>query len=98
MIDLTSGTISRLRRGNYDISRLNGAATVYDLRIRRILLYSFVSNSNFALSRIAPGFAGIMAPFGGSLLDLKSSHICSMVTHSTPSLVLMYSIILRQIR
>lgn len=43
---------------------------------------------------MAPGFAGINAPDGGEDLLLKSSQICSIVSHSTPSLVLMYSMIL----
>lgn len=57
-------------------------------------LYGLFSSSRFGLSRTAPGFAGIEAPDGAADLLLKSSHICSIVTHSTPSLVFMYSMIL----
>ena len=56
--------------------------------------YEFFSNCKLGLSRTAPGFAGINAPDGTADLLLKSSHICSIVTHSTPSFVLMYSMIL----
>lgn len=41
---------------------------------------------------MAPCSAGIIAPFSGLLLLLKSSQISAMVTHFTPGLVLMYSI------
>lgn len=41
--------------------------------------------------------AGIKAPAGGSFFFLNSSHICSIVTHSTPSCLLMYSMILHSI-
>jgi hypothetical protein len=41
--------------------------------------------------RISPAGAGIRAPSGGAFLLLNSSHICAMVTHSTPSCLLMYS-------
>lgn len=58
------------------------------------LVYAFFSSFKSGLSRIAPCFAGINAPCGGSLLALNVSQICSIVTHSTPSLVLMYSMIL----
>ncbi len=57
-------------------------------------LHCFSSSFSSRFSNIAPGFAGIMAPFGGSFFDLNVSQICSIVTHSTPSLVLMYSMIL----
>lgn len=40
------------------------------------------------------GAEGILAPSGGLFLLLKSSHICSKVTHSTPSCLLIYSMIL----
>jgi len=56
--------------------------------------YSFSSSFKSGLSSIAPVAAGIMAPLGGWFFDLKSSQICSIVTHSTPSLVLMYSMTL----
>lgn len=41
--------------------------------------------------------AGIKAPAGGSFFFLNSSHICSIVTHSTPSCLLMYSMILHSV-
>lgn len=44
--------------------------------------------------RISPAGAGIFAPSGTLLRALKSSHICSIVTHSTPSCLLMCSMIL----
>lgn len=44
---------------------------------------------------ISPTAAGITAPTSGVFLPLKSSDICSNVTHSTPSCLLMWSIILR---
>lgn len=44
--------------------------------------------------KISPAGAGINAPSGAVFLLLKSSHICSMVTHSTPSCELIYSMIL----
>lgn len=44
--------------------------------------------------RISPGGAGIMAPSGGLFLRLNSSAISAIVTHSTPSCWLMYSMIL----
>lgn len=56
--------------------------------IRRSLHYR---ESFFATSS---GDAGIMAPSGALFLPLNSSHICSIVTHSTPSCLLIYSIIL----
>ena len=58
------------------------------------LAYSFVFNFKFGFSSMAPFSAGIRAPLGGWFFDLKSSQICSMVFHSTPSCVLMYSMIL----
>lgn len=44
--------------------------------------------------RIASLSAGSSAPGGGLFFDLKSSQICSMVTHSTPSCWLICSITL----
>lgn len=43
---------------------------------------------------ISPAGAGSGAPSGGLFLLLNSSHICSIVTHSTPSCLLMCSMIL----
>lgn len=44
---------------------------------------------------IAPCSAGKSAPLGGLFLDLKSSQMSSIFTHSTPSFVLIYSINLK---
>ena len=43
---------------------------------------------------VVRGADGILAPAGGAFLLLNSSHICSKVTHSTPSCLLICSIIL----
>jgi hypothetical protein len=45
---------------------------------------------------MAPGSAGNKAPFGGLFFALKVSQIVSMVTHSTPSNLLMFSMWLRR--
>lgn len=42
--------------------------------------------------RIAPGTAGITAPGGGAFFSLNSAAISSIVTNSTPSCSLKYSI------
>ena len=47
--------------------------------------------------RMAPCSAGIIAPFSGLFLLLKSSQISAIVTHLTPGLLLMYSINLKSI-
>ena len=75
---------------------LNPPGIVRQLYLSTDRSYCFASNFKSGFSRIAPCFAGIRAPLGGVFFDLKSSQICSIVTHSTPSLVLMYSIILQR--
>ena len=44
--------------------------------------------------RIAPGSAGNNAPLGGLFFAFQSSQMVSMVTHSTPSNLLMFSMCL----
>ena len=65
-----------------------------ELRHPSISSHAFPSCCFF---RISPAGAGINAPGGGLFLLLNSSHICPIVTHSTPSCLLMCSIILQNI-
>ena len=58
--------------------------------------YVALSSSRFGFSRIAPGFAGNTAPFGGLFFALNVSQISSILTHSTPSYLLIASITLEK--
>lgn len=53
--------------------------------------HSCTFNFRFRSFKIAPGSAGSKAPLGGLFFPLKVSQIVSMVTHSTPSNLLMFS-------
>jgi hypothetical protein len=56
--------------------------------------HSCTFNFRFRSLRIAPGSAGSRAPLGGEFLAFQVSQMVSMVTHSTPSNLLMFSMCL----
>lgn len=70
-------------------------ADVEVANLNLIYFYSLGSSFTLGFSIYAPDSAGIKAPLGGVFFDLKSSQIASMVTHSMPSCLLIFSMILR---
>lgn len=58
--------------------------------------HSCTFSLRFRSLRIAPGSAGSRAPLGGEFLAFQVSQMVSMVTHSTPSNLLMFSMCLCQ--